>query len=354
MAKSLTLIIEEDIKKILGQELPWEKLKGSCVVISGASGFLPAYITETLIALNKRDYGIRIIGLVRNLEKAKLRFQVPEALGLELLEQDITRELRSDLPKPDFVIHAASQASPKYYSIDPVGTIDANTIGTRNLLEYARIHHCKSFLFFSSGEVYGTHLNDITVCDEQQFGYIDPTSIRACYGESKRLGEAMCVAWQHQFGLPTLIVRPFHTYGPGFALDDGRVFADFVSNIIEMRNILLKSNGLTRRSFCYIADATIGFFTVLLLGKAGEAYNIANPSSEISILDLARLLIRMFPERGLDVEFRTLGKLKKYTESQGGQITPSIEKIKQLGWEPMTPLETGFRRTVEHFEMAVL
>ena len=340
-------IVARDVAFILNQPLPWHLLIGTTVVISGAGGVLPAYMVETLATLNSRGARIRIIGLVRNLEKAHARLGHLASIGVELMQQDIAQPLRPDVPKADFIVHAASQASPRFYGSDPVGTMEANTTGTQHMLRHAKHSDCKSFLFFSSGEVYGVPLDDSKLLTETDFGYMDPSTVRACYAESKRLGETLCVAWHHQFGVPARIVRPFHTYGPGMDLNDGRVYADFVADILAGRNICLKSDGLVLRPFCYLADATTGFFTALLNGEAGKAYNVGNPNAEISIKDLAYLLVGLFSEMNLSVDHLSSAHLAKgYILSKVNRSTPAVNRMMALGWHPTTTLEDGFMRTV--------
>jgi nucleoside-diphosphate-sugar epimerase len=159
------------------------------------------------------------------------------------------------------------------------------------------------------------------------------------------MGETMCISFAHQFNLPVSIVRPFHTYGPGLSFDDGRVFADFASNIIRNENIIMNSDGSAIRSFCYLADATKGFFTVLLKGENAAAYNVGNPSGETSIKDLAQLLVELFPERNLKVEIN-LQNGQSYIKSTFNKLSPEIEKIKLLGWKPTTSISEGFKRTI--------
>jgi len=172
--------------------------------------------------------------------------------------------------------------------------------------------------------------------------------LRSCYGESKRMGETMCVSWASQFGVPTRMVRPFHTYGPGMRLDDGRVFADFVRDILKGGPIVLHSDGRARRSFCYLADAVAGFFTVLLKGEIGQAYNVANPDGECSIGELADRLANIYNVEGVYVERRARGE-SNYLSSPIGGSRPSIEKLKALGWEARTTIEEGFQRTVRSY-----
>jgi nucleoside-diphosphate-sugar epimerase len=341
----LSPIILEDLNLIIDTDIPWQELFNKSILITGANGFLPAYIVRTLLLLNdKKKANIKVIGVVRNLKNAKKRFgNHIHRNDFLLINHDINSELKIN-NNIDFIIHAASQASPKYYGIDPVGTFAANTIGTYNLLNLAVKKQIKKFLYFSSSEVYGSVYNQESI-SENDFGIIDPTNVRSCYSESKRMGETMCISFAHQFNLPVSIVRPFHTYGPGLSLDDGRVFADFVSNIVRNENIIMNSDGNAIRSFCYLADATKGFFTVLLKGENATAYNVGNPSGETSIKDL---LVGLFPERNLQVEIN-LQKGENYIKSTFNKLSPEIEKIKLLGWKPTTSISEGFKRTILSF-----
>lgn len=217
------------------------------------------------------------------------------------------------------------------------------------LLEHAVKSQADRFLFFSSGEVYGVPRDPDQLVGELDYGYLDPMNVRSCYAESKRIGETMCAAWAQQHGLHTSVVRPFHTYGPGMALDDGRVFADFVADVVAKRDIVLKSDGLAKRPFCYIADATLGFLTVLLTGGKAAAYNVANPEAEISIRDLATIVAGLFPERGISTRFDVPVSSDAYLKSPISRSCPSIDKIQGLGWFPTIGLHDGFRRTIQAY-----
>ncbi|NUM80673.1 NAD-dependent epimerase/dehydratase family protein [bacterium] len=343
-------IVAEDIRRIIDSNIPWSQLNGATVLIAGANGFLPAYIIETLLHLNDRmRSGIRIIGVARSLPKALARFKnYAGRHDLDFVESDVTKLETIENRTIDYIIHAASQASPKYYGVDPVGTLSANVTGTERLLNMARAHQVKGFLFFSSSEIYGQLTAGQIPVKENEMGTLDPMDVRACYAESKRMGETMCVSWSHQYGIPVKIVRPFHTYGPGMALDDGRVFADFVSNIVRNHDIVMRSEGTATRSFCYLADATAGFFKVLLEGKNGEAYNVGNAACEISIMQLAQLLVGLYPEKKLSVK-KDFSVLQNYIPSAVQRIVPDTAKIQKLGWLPIIGLEEGFKRTIETY-----
>ena len=342
--------IGQDLAQVIANDLSWDEFTDRAVLVSGANGFLPAYIVEALLYLNeKRGLNCRVIGLVRNRDRAEKRFaHLLHRADFSLLVQDVCSPITTE-ENVDFIVHAASEASSKYYSKDPAGTLLANTLGTYNLLELARRSHSRGFLFFSSGEVYG-RASQQTRIKEDDFAPLDPTDVRSCYGEGKRMGEAMCTAWHRQHGVPAKIVRVSHTYGPGMSLDDGRVFADFVGNIVRNEDIVLKSDGSARRPFCYLADATVGFFTVLLRGEAGQAYNLANDEAGVSMLELAETLVRIFPERRLRVRFAE-GVIPAKLQVSVKSPVPDTTKIRKLGWRPTTSIEEGFKRTVMSFEV---
>lgn len=345
-------VIRNDLLVISNAELDWTQLAQKTVIVSGAGGFLGSYLVKSLLAANARfGLGLRIICVVRSMDS--LRERLSDYLSLRELvacEQDLSYPLSNSFPAADMIIHAASQASPKQYGVDPVGTLMPNVAGTANLLEHGRKTGLERFLFVSSGSVYGQHAAETARFGESDFGYLDPTSVRSCYAESKRMAENMCVSWAHQYGIHASIVRPFHTYGPSVSLQDGRVFADFVADVVAGRNIILKSDGQARRAFCYVSDAILGLLTVLLTGEKAEAYNIGNPDAEISIGDLARTLAQLYPERKIEVQKGSHPTGSRYLRSPVSNSRPSITKAIGLGWAPRIGIVEGFRRAIESFE----
>lgn len=342
-------IVEQDLKRIIASPLAWERLFGKTVLITGANGFVPAYMLETLLYLNEvSDARIQVVAMVRNREKAMRRLgQFEGRQDLLVHVQDVRDEYSG--PRPvNFVIHAASQASPKFFGVDPVGTFEANVIGTQHMLQLAHESKSEGFLFFSSGEVYGQPTDTSVKVKENAYGYLDPLNVRSCYSEGKRAGETLCACWHAQFGVPAKIVRLSHTYGPGMELNDGRVFADFVANIVAGQNIVLKSDGSARRPFCYLADATEAHFRVLLTGKAGEAYNLGS-GMQCSVLELAEMLCSLFPERGCKVVRQARSAGDAYVPSAVRGFELDLGKIHALGWKATTSIEEGFRRTVQSY-----
>lgn len=342
-------IILQDLESIYQSGIDWSRFAGKTILITGANGFLPAYLVEVFLYINyiNPSLDIKVLGLVRNLEKAQERFKGYDN-NLKFIVQDVCSDLRIK-EKIDFIIHAASQASPKYYGTDPVGTLSANILGTINLVKLAIEKQVSSFLYFSSGEVYGEVPDEFMPVVETNYGYIDPVNVRSCYAESKRMGENICISYFYQYAAPCKIVRPFHTYGPKMSLDDGRVYADFISNMLREENIKMKSDGSARRAFCYLADATIAFLTVLLSEENGQVYNVGNPMEEYSVLELAHIVADLYPEKKIKVELMGSNDNKGYLKSPIKRNSPNIDKLKNLGWTPTTSVENGFKRTIESY-----
>jgi UDP-glucuronate decarboxylase len=324
-----------DLERITAAPLPWGNLAGKTVLVTGAAGFLASCVVEALLHRNDTAPGkpTRVLGLVRDAGRARDRFR--RHIGrddLVLLSGDATAPPEPDGPV-DFIIHAASQSSPRFFSADPVGTLLPNTSGS------------EGFLFVSSGEVYGRPLNPGTLIAEDDYGYLDPAAVRSCYGESKRMGETMVVAWHHQHGVPGCSARLFHTYGPGLSPDDGRVFADFVFDVVNGRDIVLHSDGRAVRAFCYLSDAVAAIFTVLLRGEPGNSYNVGVDTGT-SVLDLAEIVAGLFPERGVRVVRASAPPEENYLTSPIAWSVPDISRLRGLGWAPMVGLVEGFRRTI--------
>jgi UDP-glucuronate decarboxylase len=305
-------ILQEDIERIISADLPWHELDGANVLVSGAAGFLPACMVDTLIRVNAK---VTVLGR----DSVQKRFS---GYGVKMLIQDVCDPVFGYY---EYVIHAASICSPTRYKSNPVETLLANTRGTQNML-----NACSGkFLYFSSG--------DAAHCP-------DTLDVRSCYGESKRMGEVMCTAWKSQYGLDTKIARISHTYGPGMKMDDGRVFADFVRDIRNGGPIVMHSDGSAVRPFLYLADATVAFFTILLKGSG--AYNVANPYENVSIRELAH---RLSVEFGVAVEYRSRTD-SAYMPSTISGDAPDISALQSLGWKPATTIEEGFRRTVASYD----
>jgi UDP-glucuronate decarboxylase len=339
-------VINSDLQVIYNSPIiDWSKFTDKTILISGANGFLPAYMIEALLFLNKiSKKNVKVIALVRNVEKARKRFSnYLENKNLEFIVGDVCNKIINDV-KIDYIIHAASQASPKYYGTDPVGTISANVTGTINMLELARQNEVDGFLYFSSAEIYGQMLTDLPIAEDDLGGKLDPTTVRACYAESKRMGENLCVSYSHQYGVKSKIVRPFHTYGPKMDLSDGRVFVDFIADSLAGRDIMMNSDGSAIRAYCYISDAVVAYFKVLLEGNIGEAYNVGNPANQLSVLNLADLIVSLNSSK--KVKVIRVANETNYLPSAVKKVVPDISKMNKLGWFPNTSAKEGFLKTL--------
>ena len=260
-----------------------------------------------------------------------------------LLEKDVTEPI-SYPDEIHYIIHAASKTSPKEMIEDPVGTITANTGGTFSLLEYAR-QNKSVFLYLSSREIYGNTPSAIQLLSETEYGTLDPTLVRSCYPESKRLSETLCSAYQHQYGVDAKIARLAHTYGPDYALGSGRVWGDFLLNESRCENIVLKSNGLSELSFMYVADAVSALYFILLNSEE-LVYNVSDSNGVILVRDHAHIISGLHPEKGLQTVFEISDDACYSTSKMAILDTTKIEK---LGWEPHTTLKQGLFRTADVF-----
>ncbi|OFI48760.1 nucleotide sugar dehydratase [Floricoccus tropicus] len=343
-------VIQNDLKLITSQNyISWDKLKGKTVLVTGASGMLATYMIYTLAYLNDNfAYNIKIIGTVRNIEKASLKFSsLISNEYFDLIRHDVTKEFTYD-GKIDYIVHAASNASPKFIINDPVGIINANTIGTLNLLNFAKDHPIENLLFLSTREVYGKAISDYI--DENSYGGFDILESRACYPESKRMAETLLKSFNDQFGVPFTITRIAHSYGPGMQLkDDGRIMSDLLLNVVNSEDIILKSDGTAERAFCYIADAVSALFLVLLDGENANAYNVANEDEPIQIRELAKKLTEIFAERNISVVF-DIPKQMGLGYSKMGRTRLNTEKIELLGWRKKVSLEQGLVNTIKAIE----
>ncbi len=334
-------IISEDLSYIVNN-LDIEYFRNTKILITGINGMLAKYLAYSLLSISD-IYNIKILGTVRSESDFKNNqreiYDHPNCKILELELNDLTKLIEYDV---DIIIHSASKASPKYYKLDPVGTSYTNVIGTYNLLEFSRSQNLKKFIFFSSGEVYG-ELNNTTDVSEHIGGFVNQLDLRSCYAESKRMGENLCISYLEQYQIPTCIIRPFHTFGPGIKLDDGRIFADILNSLVSKKDIYLFSDGLAKRSFCYISDATIAFFRIISRGKIGEAYNVANVNNTNTIIELSELILGQFPE--LKLKVHTNVNNQNYLRSQTMNSKINVSKIIELGWAPKIGMVEAFMRT---------
>ena len=263
-----------------------------------------------------------------------------------MAKKDIIHDI--DYPEVDFIIHAASVASPTYYRKYPIETIDSNVTGLRNILEYSKVNNIESILFFSTSEIYGDPDPDHIPTTEDYRGYVSCSGPRACYDESKRLGETLCVNYWQIHNVPVKIVRPFNNYGPGLKITDKRVIPDFFRDIINNRDIVILSDGKASRTFCYISDAIEGYLRLLLSDYNGEPFNIGTDTPEISMSELAKIIVDISGKK-LNVKYQASPD-SDYIIDNPQRRCPSIDKAKGLlSYSPKVSLEEGLRKTYKYY-----
>lgn len=343
-------IFDQDINDVVQADfIPWEELKGRSVFITGGTGLIGYTLISSLILANKRkELNLKLYALVRNMDRAKDRFQnvleqvcgsgedvesetgfsrLAKKAGLYFLCGNVENEIDVEM-NIDYIIHGASNTSSKGFVTAPVETINTSVTGTRNMLEMAKEKKVKGFLFLSSMEVYGYPEKGHKVT-ENEIGNLTPLDVRNCYPLSKQLCEAMCVAYSKEYHVPTIIIRLTQTFGPGVNYNDGRIFAYFLRCINEGRNIVLKTKGETERCYLYTTDAATAIITVLLKGADGEAYNAANEDTYCSISEMAEYVAK---EYGIKVEYEIEDEKKNgYPKTLYMDLDTS--KLKKLGWK---------------------
>lgn len=347
-------IIKDDLNAVYTCDINWEAFEGKSILVTGAYGMLASYVTYMLLYLREEKHvQLSIIAVVRNKKKFINKFGMYARVDyLTVIENDLQVPLEIDMPV-DYIIHAASLASPQYYEVCPIDVLLPNVIGNYHLLNLAVEKHVAGYLLFSTGDIYG-RVKDIKSITESDYGVMDTLDSHNCYSESKRMAETMCMAFWRQKGVPVKIARIWHTYAPTMDVEhDPRVFAAFVKNIVKRENITMKSDGLGKRSFCYISDAVAGYFSILLKGAAGEVYNVCNESQFVSVGELADMLAALYPERNIKVVKTKRKEKEQYSENIlliGQDAVPSSNKLKELGWEPMVDIKTGFDRVIKYIE----
>lgn len=344
-------IIHTDMDRITSTCPYINELRDKTILITGATGLIARNLTYFFLHLNKKyDANIKVLALVRNLEKAKLAFRdYIDDKNLEFLNQDVCEPIHYD-SEVDYIFHAAGSASATAIKSNPVGIIKANTIGTINVLEFARNKNVKNVVFPSTREIYGK-VSNVEKITESDMGIIDPLDSRNCYPESKRLAEALFVSYYNQYKVPFTILRIAHTYGPTMEINqDGRVMSDFIGAIVNNKNIVLNSDGTALRSFCYVTDTVEGIVDVMINGRIGSAYNLSNETEPHMIRDVAKMLVESYPEKNLKLEFSNPSDEVKKGYVSYKIVKLDTSKLENLGWSPKIKLEEGLVRTVSYFE----
>lgn len=325
--------------------LPWEKLHGESVLVTGATGLIGTCLIDILMEHNRisGEAPIEVYALGRSEARLLERFsEWKDSPAFHTVIQDIRSPLPEDLAF-SYMINGASNAHPAAYARNPVGTILINIEGLNSLLSHAAAHGTKRVLEVTSIEVYGQNRGDVDAFTEDYCGFIDCNKARSGYPESKRVCEALCQSYRAQHGLSVCIARPSRVYGPTMLKDDNKATAQFIHNVLRGEDIVLKSSGKQRYSYTYMLDVATAFLTILLLGEDGEAYNIAD---DHSIVTLGGLAERMAEQNGCKVvyDIPNASEAAGFSNLLNGVM--DAEKLKALGWTAMVDMDNGIRRTI--------
>jgi nucleoside-diphosphate-sugar epimerase len=322
---------QQDIDQVASQlQLPQD----SNILVTGATGL----IGSTLVDMLMLHSHCAVYAMGRNSQRASLLFGAYwDNARFHFIEHDVCNPLTLDTDF-HYIIHAASNASPNFFQQSPVEVMKSNLTGLCNLVEYGMKHQLQRMVYVSSGEVYGE--GDGSIFTEQSSGYIDILSPRACYPSSKRAAETLCASYCQEYGADIVIARPCHTYGPHFTENDNRVYAQFIRNALKGEDIVMKSKGEQYRSWIYVVDCAAAILLLLTKGTSGEAYNVANAESNITIFQLAQKIATLCQRQVImDIQ-------------EGGNTTPitkavfSTRKLEQLGWKPLFNMDEGLEHTV--------
>lgn len=324
----------EDIEKVAELPYSWEKLTNKTLVISGGTGFIGTFLCNVFRYRNQKyKQNIKVISIAFN--------ELENDDTVTYIKRDICSPVVIDCPV-DYVLHMASNTHPEQYKTDPVGTITGNVFGAYNLLNLAKEKHSQRFVLASSCEIYGDGKNE--PMDELYSGYINCNTARAGYNEAKRVSESLCQSFAQQYGIESCVFRLARVFGADKTKKDTKAMAQFIRNAVEGENIILKSKGLQKYSYVYIADAVSGILNVLLDGKTGEAYNIS-----------------------ADYDGMTLGQYAEFIASLGGkkvvyelENNPNVSqamnalldnsKIKTIGYKPLFTVCQGLKRTYDIYK----
>lgn len=315
-----------NITKILGN-----RFENKSVLITGANGLIGSYMAEYL-----NSVGAKVWAMSRSMEKLEKRFSVSSKINL--IEQDLNEPLKTDIPF-DYIVHTASNSHPLAFSQDPVGTMKTNLFGTMNLLELARRSGGK-FLYLSTGEIYGNNTDHEFT--EEDLGSVDTKIARSCYPEAKRAAETLCVSYNAQYGVNVNIARLCYVYGATITDTNSRADAQFLRNALNGEDIVMKSKGQQRRTYCYVADAVCALLYILLNGENAGVYNIANPDSIVSVAQYAQTLADI---SGVKLRFELPDEIEAKGYSKQADSILSAQKLIELGWKPFYSIREGLTNT---------
>lgn len=336
-------IIENDTNEIINSKfINWTELEGKTILVTGATGLIGSKLVEAFVCADKK---IKVIALARSRQRLENLF-AKELTDNKIIPhyQDITQEI-SYPDNVDYIIHTACGTNSDDFINTPVETIDTIINGTKNILNFAKNKNVKSIVHLSSMEVYGeTDFQRENSLKEEDLGYIDIHNIRSCYPESKRLAETLCVSFAKEYQIPVKIARLVQITAANASPQDKRVINYFAQCVVNKSAITLQSNGESSRNFCYITDCISGILTILVKGKNGVCYNVANKNAFSSIIDLAKNLTEKYNIPPININ---IDKTGKYPPASKLKVDSS--RLEELNWHALVNLDEMFERIIASF-----
>lgn len=343
-------IMQEDVEDIV-KNFPYaDKLDGKNVLVTGATGLIGAQVVRTLACMNRmRGIHVHVLAFVRNAKKAEKLFEsLIERQDVEIVVGDINQFDLKDY-QIDYVIHGASATSSRYFVTNPVETIKTALDGTTAVLEMAREKQIEGMVYLSSLEVYGTPAEGTEWITEDDYGYIDPMNTRSSYSEGKRMVECICASYAQEYQVPVKVARLSQTFGPGVEYQDGRVFAEFARCALEKRNIVLHTQGRTVRTYCYVKDAVSALLYILLQGENGQAYNVTNMDTAVSIREMAEMVCHVIGEDKIKTVVEIPEDIASFGYNPEMVIRLDSSRLQKLGWTATVGLEEMYTRMCQGF-----
>lgn len=346
-------VLTEDFQYVASRDLPFEKLHGCSLLITGATGLLGSLLVKTLLYCNRTlALNLQVLAVVRNVEKAQEIFRENmQDKALVLIQQDLRQPFTLTEHRVDYIIHAAAVTASKEMIQSPVDNIQTAVLGTMSVLNLARQKKIKSMVYLSSMEVYGT----LNVVDhkitEKEMGIIDLASPRSCYPEGKRICECMCNAYVSQYGMQITSARLAQTFGAGVLKNENRVFAQFAKSAINRENITLRTRGMSEGNYVYTRDAVAAILLLLTKGEAGQAYNVTNEESHMTISEMARLVAAEIADGQIEVVYDIPKDAASTGYAPDVQMHLSAEKLSALGWSPSVGLKEAYMRMIQYMDV---
>lgn len=330
--------------QIFSQNIDWQQLKNKTIIIIGASGLIGTYLVDLLMYQNKVNFlNINIVAVGRNESNLKRRFcQYLDNINFKYFIEDINTGFNYT-KRADYLLHLASNTHPIAYAQKPIETLMTNINGSYNLMSWAKEKLNDRFLFLSSVEIYGQAQNGQKFFKETDCGFIDCNTVRACYNEGKRAGEALCQAFIKEHNLDIVIARLCRVYGATVKNDDSKAITQFINNGINKENIVLKSNGEQLFSYLYVGDVVNAILFLLLHGKIGEAYNVADKESDIKLKDLAQIIANIAQTK---VVYELPDEVEAEGYSKAEMAILESQKINKLGWKVQYSIKHGIEETI--------